>query len=84
MELYVTEHKSVGTLNPWNTSVRVFIDNDLRYGYFVPEHEMFALLTSEQQQAYLEGNSARLDVSKEVAQALIDMGHTIHAKPKLI
>lgn len=51
MDIQVTEHKSVGTLNPLNTSVRIFVDRDFQYGYFVPEHQLFDLLTDEQKHA---------------------------------
>lgn len=84
MEIQITEHKSVGTLNALNTSVRVFVDRDYHYGYFVPEHRMFDLLTDEQKHAYLQGDTARLDVPAEIAQKLIDMGHTPYAKRRVL
>lgn len=83
MELCITEHKSVDTLNPWNDSVRVFVDGDFNYGYFVREHRLFELLTTEQQGVYLQGTTAKLDVSVAVAQAVVDMGATPFKKPVL-
>lgn len=84
MEIQITENKSVGTLNPLNTSVRVFVGRDYHYGYFVPEHQMFDLLTDDQRHAYLQGSSVLLDVSEEVAQSLIDMGQTPYKKPRVL
>lgn len=84
MEIYVSEHKSVGTLNPVETSVRVFVDRDFDYGYFVPEHQLFELLTAEQQVVYLQGESAQLDVAPAVAQQLIDIGQTPYAKRRVV
>jgi hypothetical protein len=83
MELCITEHKSVDTLNPWNDTVRVFVDGDFNYGYFVREHRLFELLTAEQQVTYLQGRTAKLDVSIAVAQAVVDMGATPFKKPVL-
>lgn len=80
MEVKITEHKSVATLNPLNTLVRVFVNRDFHYGYFVPEHQLVGLLTDAQTKDYLQGSSACLDVSPEVAQQIIDMGQTPYAK----
>lgn len=83
MELCITEHKSVDTLNPWNDMVRVFVDGDFNYGYFVRVPRLFELLTAEQQVTYLQGRTAKLDVSIAVAQAVVDMGATPFKKPVL-
>ena len=84
MKIQVTEHKSNGVLSAVDRAVRVFVDNDLHYGYFVPEHQLFALLSVEQQQDYLRSNTSHLDVSPEVAQKIIDMGITPYAKKTVI
>ena len=83
MKIQVTENKSTGTLNPIETSVRVFVDNDYNYGYFVPEHTLFGLLTEEQQGVYLASDDVKLDVEIEVAEKIIEAGRTPFAKRKL-
>ncbi len=80
MLIHITEHKSQGTLHPLDSVVRVFVDHDYHYGYWVPEHALFAQLTPEQQQVYLQGSDAKLDVTPAVAQHLIDIGTTPFAK----
>lgn len=77
MELLVTEHKTTGTLHPLiRQVVRVFVDGDMDYGYFVDEVELLALLTPEQQEYYLSRPDVTLDIKPEVAQAIIDIGVT--------
>lgn len=84
MELLVTEHKSRGTLNAYpGKTVRVFVNGDVHYGYFVEECALFAMLTPEQQATYLERDEAYLDVEPKVAQAIIDIGHTPYGKQKV-
>lgn len=83
MKIQVTEHKSVGRLNPVESMVRVFVDNDFSYGYFVPEHALYELLTEEQQVAYLASSDAHLDVPIEVAEKIVEIGHTPFAKRRL-
>lgn len=83
MQIKVTEHKSIGALNPIEDVVRVFVDGDFHYGYFVPEHQLFGLLTAEQQQDYLRSDTANLDVPVEVAQKLIDLGQTPFTKRRV-
>jgi hypothetical protein len=74
MKLHVTENKSVGQINKF-TMVRVFIDNDYHYGYFIHEADLFALLSSQQQNYYLSSNDdAVLEVSDSIAKQVIDMG----------
>ncbi len=80
MKIQVTEQKSVGNIEPMNSLVRVFVNREFHYGYFVREHDLFGLLTPDQQETYLQGDSATLDVSAEVAQKIIDMGHTPYSK----
>lgn len=80
MKIHITEHKSVGALRP-NNVVRVFVDDDYNYGYFVAEDELHALLNVEQRQAYLAANyDVKLEVEPKVAQRLIDLGVTPYAK----
>lgn len=84
MKIEVTENKSRGALAPWDSLVRVFVDRDFSYGYFVRERRLFGLLTEAQQGVYLQGDSVSLDVSVEVAQQIVDMGATPYCKPKLM
>lgn len=83
MKIHITEHKSTGTLRPVSNAVRVFVDNDYHYGYFVPEDKLFALLDAEQQQAYLQGDDVKLDVTPQVAQQVIDLGVTPYTKARV-
>lgn len=83
MNILITEHKSQGQLKAISTAVRVFVNDDLNYGYFVDEHKLFALLTPEQQTSYLQGSDAKLDVTPEVAQQIIDMGSAPYAKVRV-
>lgn len=84
MQIHVTEHKSSGALRGISRVVRVFVDHDYHYGYWVDEHELFELLTAEQQTAYLAAeNDIRLDVPAATAQRIIDIGDTPYAKRKV-
>lgn len=83
LALHVTEYKSVGELKSISTMVRVFVDRDYHYGYFVDEHALFALLSPEQQSIYLQGSEAKLQVSTQLAQQIIDMGETPCAKRRV-
>lgn len=84
MKIEITEHKSVNQLRAPSTQVRVFVDSDYHYGYFVDEHFLFGLLTPEQQANYLKGSSAKLEVDAKVAQQIIDEGSTPYGKQKLV
>lgn len=84
MKIKVTEHKSVGSLNMQNNSVRVFVDGDYDYGYFVPELDLFKLLDVEQMESYLGGTAADLDVTPEIAQTIIDISYTPHQKKRVV
>lgn len=74
VHLHFTEFKSKGTLSRYAAAVRVFVDKDYHYGYFVDEHKVFELLTPEQQAAYLAGDEAKLDVAPAVAQKIVSLG----------
>lgn len=85
MKLVATEGKSMGKLNALASSVRVFVNNDYSYGYFVDEHKLFGLLTPAQQAEYLQASTATLEVEPVVAQQIIDMGKTIYTnKPRVV
>lgn len=81
-DLQITEHKSLGQVRE-NNLVRVFVDDDVDYGLFIHEPDLFALLTPEQQENYLASTEGRFKVSKPVAQAIIDQGRTPYCKQKL-
>ena len=83
MKIHITEHKSQGRLNPVQTAVRVFVDNDYSYGYFVDEHKLFDLLTPVQRELYLKEADATFDVDPAVAQQLIDIGVTPYTKRRV-
>lgn len=87
MDILITENKSTGKLNPVNNAVRVFIDGDMDYGYWVSEHDLFEMLTEDQRHLYLKGNHANgdvalIDVDVEVARKLIEIGMTPYKKKK--
>lgn len=84
MQIQVTEHKSVGQLAQVETLVRVFVDRDFDYGYFVPERKLFDLLDKAQQDTYLQGTSSTLDVTPAVAQQIIDIGHSPYPKRRVV
>lgn len=74
MKIFVTENKSVKKI-VGNSLVRVFIDNDFHYGFFVPELRLFGMLTEEQKVEYLSDATAKLDVSDDVIQFIKGAGH---------
>lgn len=82
--MHVTENKSIGELALGGLNVvRVFVDGDYEYGYWLREHKIFSMLDAAQQQAYLAGPEAKLEVSRDIAQRIIDMGTTPYAKRQL-
>jgi len=83
MEIHVTEHKSRGVLKVPDYAVRVFVDRDYAYGYFVSEHALFEMLSDAQQAQYLAAEDVKLDVPIEVAQRIIDIGKTPYQKRRL-
>lgn len=85
MRIDVTENKSVSQLNPNNNVVRVFVNCDFLYGYWVPEHLVFSVLTQEQQAQYLESSDGfRGDIPANAVQTLVDAGHTPYEKHKVV
>lgn len=83
MEIHITEHKSKGALKVPDYAVRVFVDRDYGYGYFVSEHALFEMLSAEQQSQYLASDDVKLDVGVDVAQRIIDIGQTPYRKRAL-
>ena len=80
MKIKITEFKSMVTLSPFGGKVRVFVDNDYHYGYFVDEPTLYAMLTEDQQKEYLQTSSVTLDVPPQIAQQIIDIGLTPYKK----
>lgn len=84
MKIHVTEHKSTGALRSISHPVRVFVNFDYHYGYWVDEHELVALLDAPQQATYLAApGDIELDVSTDIAQRIIDTGNTPYKKSKV-
>lgn len=83
MKIQITENKSVERLASISTSVRVFVDDDLNYGYWVDEHKLFSLLNKNEQIEYLKSADVKLDVNIEVARKIIEIGSTPYKKPKI-
>lgn len=83
MQLSVTEHKSEGQLAAGTNTVRVFVNHDYHYGYFVEERALLDLLGPGILPEYLKPGTFSMDVSIEVAQRIIDMGDTPYTKPTL-
>ena len=81
IEVYVSENK---TTHPTKYGcVRVFLDNDYTYGYFINELYFFSLLNEEQQRKYSINNSyenTHFYVSVEVANAIVEHGSTVYKK----
>lgn len=85
MKIHVTEHKSSGRPIVAGHTVRVFVDNDYHYGYFVDEALLYSLLSIEQQNAYIsKPGEIKLDVVPEIAQKLIDAGVTPFTKRQVV
>ena len=72
MKILCTENKN---LNPIpNNLVRVFVNGDYSYGYWVDEFQLFDMLTPDQKKYYSKKNSVELDVSDEVGKKIIEIG----------
>jgi hypothetical protein len=68
-----------------NHIVRVFVNKDWGYGYWVPETLVFSKLNDMQKEVYMEGDCRQqFEIPIEDAQHLIDRGCTPYEKQKLI
>jgi hypothetical protein len=84
VKIKCTEGKSVGGRRSAGNMVRVFVDNDFHYGYWVVEEQLLALLDVEVQAAYLRADADfTVDVEPSVAQKVVDMGMTPYNKVKV-
>jgi hypothetical protein len=66
--ILVTENKSRAAPVSQHGMVRVFIDNDFHYGYFVPENEFFNQLNENGQAAYFASESPKLVCSSNLME----------------
>ena len=72
MKILCAENKN---LNPVSGNlVRVFVDGDYNYGYWVDEAQLFDMLTTDQKNDYVQKSQIELDVANEVAQKIIEIG----------
>ena len=78
MKILCTENKN---LNPVSGNlVRVFVDGDYSYGYWVDEIQLFDILTPDQKNDYAKKSQIELDVTNEVAQKIIEIGLSPYKK----
>lgn len=83
MQLLVTEGRSVDQERFSHNMVRVFVNNDLSYGYWVEEEFLFSLLSQEQQEQYLSDQSYSggfFDIGTDVARKIVEAGITPFSK----
>jgi hypothetical protein len=86
IELLVTENKSIDPARFYRNRVRVFLDRNYNYGMWVDEDKLFDLLSLEQKKQYLVDRSpsgCKYNVTREVAQRVLAVGHTHLSKQKL-
>jgi hypothetical protein len=79
MKILCTENKSSGSLNLGDNLVRVFVNGDYGYGYWVPESQLFNLLSEEQKTLYLETSQA-IEVTEEVVNKITEIGLSPYKK----
>jgi len=78
MKILYAENKN---LNPVSGNlVRVFVDGDYSYGYWVDEIQLFDILTPDQKNDYTKKSQIELDVTNEVAQKIIEIGLSPYKK----
>lgn len=82
IKLKVSENKS-STLHEVNAinrnRVRIFLNKDYHYGYFVPECFVFQALTPEDQNHYIEKDDFL--ITPMAANILLVLGSTPYSKP---
>lgn len=86
IELCVSENKSFDPFRFYRNRVRVFLDRDYRYGLWIYEDKLFDLLSDEQKKQYLTNRSTEgmyYEITKEVAQEVLETGHSPYKKQKL-
>lgn len=84
MELLVTEYKNAYGNNRERNTVRVFLQRDYNYGYWIREDILFDLLDDEQKQQYVnDTKSSDFDIAFEIASKILEYGKTPYTKQKL-
>jgi hypothetical protein len=86
IKLYVTEGKNHDPVKFYMNSVRIFLNEDYGYGFWVDEDVLFDLLDTEQKRVYLSGNSEearRYSVTKVTAGWLVSKGRSPYNKTHL-
>lgn len=82
IELKITEGKSKSKTNHLdivpNSVVRIFVNKDYTYGYFIPETKVFDLLDKEDREQYFTKDT--FFITKEQANHLIAQGMTPYQK----
>lgn len=81
VELYVTENKSpsLEQVNQHNV-VRIFVNRDFTYGYFVSETLVLESIGKEHHDAYFADDDFRIEIYRDVANKLIEAGSTPYTK----
>jgi len=87
IEILVTENRSVGHPG-WvlRNVVRVFVNRDLSYGYWVPEDALIDLLSENQKIQYFNDSSysgGKFIVPIDTAREIIRIGQTPYNKQVL-
>jgi len=84
--IQVTEHRSSTTKWMHNNIVRIFVNKDWSYGYFVNEELVFSKFDEKQKTSYLKCKSdqEQFEIPIEDAQHLIDVGINPYGKQNLI
>lgn len=86
MELLVTENRMAFGEKMGLNSVRIFLQRNYDYGLWIDEDILYALLTFEQKEQYMNDDSysgGRFDISMETAQIVLEKGRTPFNKQKL-
>lgn len=86
-DILVTEGRSPHPEWYARSTVRVFVEGDYNYGYWVPEDKLYEKLDEAQKKQYREDQSytgGKYKVTKETAQYFIDIGQTPFNKITLI
>lgn len=83
MELLITENKG---FNFPNTMVRIFLQKDYWYGYWISEHFLFNQLNEDQRKKYLDSkeHSCYIDIDYDTAFKLLECGVTPYTKQVLV
>lgn len=76
VEILITEGKSLREIS--KGLVRVFINNDYHYGFWVIEEIVYNRLSSEQQAEYFVCN--KFNISKDAANFIIEYGQSPYKK----